>query len=170
MNLRVRAVQALIGTVPLLAVFGQQSQEGAPAGFLPSVEESSSSTAPPLDFTQAALNVFIALILVLVVVVLLAVALKRLSYRMRQTGGGEIRILAQLPIGPSQQLTVVEIAGEVLVLGVTEHSVTALAEIDDVQTIQRLRAQEGVPSASLGRLPSFREWLRRAQQGPVGKS
>ena len=43
----------------------------------------------------------------------------------------ENRILTHLPLGANRAIHVVEIAGKVLVLGVTDHSITLLQEITD---------------------------------------
>lgn len=56
-------------------------------------------------------------------------------------GGG--KILESLPLGPNRSVCVVELAGKVVMLGVTEHSITLLQEITDQQQIETLRSREG---------------------------
>lgn len=53
--------------------------------------------------------------------------------------GGEI--LSHLPLGPNRSVCVVEMAGGVYLLGVTEHSITLLAEITDPAEIDRLHRE-----------------------------
>ena len=55
------------------------------------------------------------------------------------SGGG--RILSHLALGPKMSVCVVEMAGRVLLLGVTEHNVTLLTEVDDAEEIERLNRQ-----------------------------
>ncbi len=138
-------------------------------GFLPAEPtEDPVDTVPGLDFVGAVINTVVALIVVLVLVLGLAYLLRRASSHIRRIGGGGIAVLAQVPIGPSQFLSVVDIGGEVIVLGVTEHSVTALSEIDDPALVAKLREDRGVrgPSSQmLQGLPTFKQWLQRAQHG-----
>lgn len=58
----------------------------------------------------------------------------------RFTGGGDHRIVVNLPLGPNRAVQIVEIAGKYLVLGVTDHNITLLQEISDPLQIERLRA------------------------------
>lgn len=48
------------------------------------------------------------------------------------------KMLAHLPLGPNLSVCVVELAGRVMMLGVTEHSISYLAEITDPEEIARL--------------------------------
>ena len=58
-------------------------------------------------------------------------------FAQQKTGTGG-RILAHLPLGPNRSVCVVEMAGKVFLLGVTEHSITLLSEITDPDMIDRL--------------------------------
>lgn len=49
------------------------------------------------------------------------------------------RILTVIPLGTNRSLHVVEVAGKVLLLGVTDHSITLLQEITDSEEITKLR-------------------------------
>ena len=49
------------------------------------------------------------------------------------------RILQIIPLGGIRSIQVVDIAGKIFVLGVTEHSITLLQEITDSNEISRLR-------------------------------
>jgi flagellar protein FliO/FliZ len=129
-----------------------------------------SAPPEPLNLTTAFVKMFVALLVVLGLVVGLALLLRRVSARLQTLGGGVVSVLAQVPLGPSQFLTVVDIGGEILVLGVTEHSVNALTEIQDPAVIERLRREGPAvrrPGALLPGVPSFRQWLQKAQQGEL---
>lgn len=52
------------------------------------------------------------------------------------------KILSHLPLGPNRSVCIIEMAGRIFMLGVTEHSVTLLAEINDPDEIDRLHREE----------------------------
>ena len=62
----------------------------------------------------------------------------RFNARM-STGGG--KVLENLPLGPNRSVCIVEIAGRVFLLGVTDGSITLLGEITDNDMIAHLHEQ-----------------------------
>lgn len=94
----------------------------------------------------------VSLLVTFAVVIGLAYFTSRfLGQRMGQLSAGtENKILATLSLGANRAVHVVEIAGKVLVLGVTEHSITLLQEITDEAQVEKLRQQQpvSVPSNS----------------------
>ena len=50
-------------------------------------------------------------------------------------------MLGSIALGPKMSVCVVELAGKVLLLGVTEHNVSLLGEVDDEEEIERLHRQ-----------------------------
>jgi flagellar biogenesis protein FliO len=58
---------------------------------------------------------------------------------------GGIRLLMTQPIGPRKSISLVEIAGEVLALGVCEAQITFLTKIENREFVERLRKS---PSSS----------------------
>jgi flagellar protein FliO/FliZ len=133
-------------------------------GFLSGTPQTSPEPAPSVG--GAFLRVMTALVVVLVVVLILAYVLRRVSARLQRDSGGVITVIAQVPLGPSQFLSVVDVAGSILVLGVTQQSVTAISEIEDPALIEQLRRnipQGGSPlKPNLAGIPSFRQWLQKA--------
>lgn len=100
------------------------------------------------------------------VVVLAYFASKFLSGRFAQmstSNGG--RILEHLPLGPNRSVCVVELAGRILMLGVTEHSVTLLGEITDAAEIEQLQrrmlAKPPIDGAFSQQLSSIEQFARR---------
>ena len=75
------------------------------------------------------------------------------------------RLLEHLPLGPNKSVCVVEIADKVVVLGVTEHQISLLAEVEDSEEIDRLRrqaiARPADSSAFASQLSSLEELSRR---------
>ena len=69
------------------------------------------------------------------------------------SGGG--RVLENLPLGPGRSACIVELAGRLLLLGVTEHSITLLGEIEDPAEAEQIlkrnlegRSQDSFPGMS----------------------
>ena len=56
----------------------------------------------------------------------------------RSVSGGGGRVLENLPLGPGRSACVVELAGRLLLLGVTEHSITLLGEIEDAEEVEQV--------------------------------
>ncbi|WP_318254579.1 flagellar biosynthetic protein FliO [Selenomonas sp. GACV-9] len=52
------------------------------------------------------------------------------------------KILSHLPLGPNRSVCIIEMAGRMFMLGVTEHSITLLAEITNPDEVDRLRREE----------------------------
>lgn len=74
------------------------------------------------------LNVALALGAIIAVLLLCAFAARRLLGA-PQGGGGQIRILAVRALGTRERLVLVEVAGEVTLLGVTQNGISALREV-----------------------------------------
>ena len=64
-----------------------------------------------------------------------------LGGRFNQDIGGGGRLLSSVALGPKMSVCVVELAGKVMLLGVTEQNVNLLGEIDDLEEIERLHRQ-----------------------------
>ncbi len=48
-------------------------------------------------------------------------------------------VLSMLPLAPNKYICVVEIAGHIMILGITDHNITLLREINDIEEIKKLR-------------------------------
>ena len=64
---------------------------------------------------------------------------------MKTTAG---RIVTNLPLGPGKSVCIVEMSGHFLMLGVTEHEITLLKEITDLEEMERLRRMDSDVSFS----------------------
>lgn len=51
---------------------------------------------------------------------------------------GFMKVVSNMPIGPKKTISVVNVAGEYLVLGVSADQVNYLTTIDDVDTVERI--------------------------------
>lgn len=113
----------------------------AVGGYLEGYEEA--EPRPTTVSWWSTLAYLLSLVAVFAVVVVMAYfAAKfiggRFNARM-STGGG--KILENLPLGPNRSVCVVEMAGRVFLLGVTEGSINLLGEITDNDMIAHLHEQ-----------------------------
>ncbi|MFQ6604283.1 MAG: FliO/MopB family protein [Fidelibacterota bacterium] len=91
-------------------------------------------------------------------VVILVVALFLIKRRQSEpANSGALVFRMKKYIGPRQYLTVVSVGKQHLLLGVTEHNITLLSEIDDISELEKL----GLGSPSL----SFATVLNRIKPG-----
>lgn len=49
--------------------------------------------------------------------------------RVRMAGGGQSRVLSQIPVGPKERIAEVRIAGRRLIVGVTAQNITLLSDL-----------------------------------------
>ncbi len=66
------------------------------------------------------------------------------------SGGRLVRVIASHYIGVKKAVTLVEIPGAVLVLGVAGDRITLLSRIDDPATLERIQRREPQAAASFG--------------------
>ena len=91
-----------------------------------------------------------ALIAVLFLMGGAALVVKRFLGDQRAIGGGPaLRLMGGLRLGPGKSVVLVELAGEVLVLGNTAKELTLLTRVDDPHRIEQLRPGTGLGLPSL---------------------
>jgi flagellar protein FliO/FliZ len=103
-----------------------------------------------------------SLAIVLVLMAVLARFLQRRQLGGRTLGAGpakvQVRVLARHGLGRAASVTVVDVAGQVLLLGVTEHSVRVLRELD----LEQAATAEGETEAGSPPAPPSPPSLRNA--------
>lgn len=116
-----------------------------------------------MDLTHEALKMAGALALV-VVVLLGGLAWVRRTFGELpgKSGVPVMRVLGGLRVGTGKQIILVEIAGEVLVLGTTAREMTLLATIADADRIERLRSIAHPIAGGLGAW--LGQWNRQASE------
>lgn len=82
-----------------------------------------------MDMTGNLIQVVIALAAVIGLVLLCAFAARRLLGGGIQAAGSQINVLAVRPLGTRERLVLVEVGGEVTLLGVTQNQITPLREL-----------------------------------------
>ena len=116
--------------------------------------------AQEMDYglTAAAVRMVGVLALILVLLIGGFYLVRRLmpaGMRSKLAGRG-IKVLSQHALGPKRTLTVVEVCGQTLLLGVTDQNISFLTKIDDTSMIEADR--EGGSGRGLG----FGQALKRA--------
>ncbi|GMT42575.1 MAG: hypothetical protein IEMM0002_0986 [bacterium] len=147
------------------AASGDKPDDGA-AGI--SVEKGfldySEPEAPVLpSFGEAAMKVGGSLAIVLAVVLLIAFGAKRY---LSATGSGvgkkrQVKVLSNHYIGVKKSVTLVEIGGEILALGVTNDNISLLARYDNPEKIEKIMLNHRLPDPPAGifkKLP-FIPWV-----------
>ncbi len=108
-------------------------------GSIPGYED---PVAPePPSMTAAAVKMVAALSLVLGFILLVTWLVKKYQKKFGGGfgGGGLVTILGTGAIGVKKQITIVDVAGEILVLGVAGENISMLSRINDQETAARLR-------------------------------
>lgn len=78
-----------------------------------------------------------------------------------------IKVLTTKPIAPRKYISLVEIGGEILALGVSEAQITLLTKIENKEWIEKLMARPSIltePLSLFHYLPKKGRWLR---SGPL---
>ena len=122
-----------------------------------------------MDLTHEALKMAGALALV-VVVLLGGLAWVRRTFGELpgKSGDAVMRILGGLRVGTGKQIMLVEIAGEILVLGTTARELTLLTTIVEADRIDRLRS---IANPVVGRLGVWLgQWNRQTSEQAVAGS
>lgn len=79
--------------------------------------------------------------LIVVPLIILVIYAARLLLKGRVSGGGKvINVLITGSLGPKKTIAVVDVAGEVLVLGITPSQITFLSKIEDEETLDKIRS------------------------------
>ncbi len=145
-------------------VIASSASRAEAAGYLSGYEEVEPVTAGVSWWSTLAY--VISLIAVFAIVLVMAYVFARLiggklNARMSgQTG----KVLENLPLGPNRSVCIVEMAGRVFLLGITDSSINLLTEITDAAEIERLRREaraisEDVFRREFGTLSSIMERL-----------
>jgi flagellar protein FliO/FliZ len=102
-----------------------------------------SAALPPADFTSALTQMLVGLFLVLAVLVGLYWLVRRFLPRPALAGGAHLRMLGRLNLGPRKYLALVEVAGRVLVLGVTSERISLLETVREPKRVAEMTADQG---------------------------
>lgn len=99
----------------------------------------------PPDITTIALKMSSVLLLMTGLIVGLLYLFRRLGARSLSSEGKSIRLLSSSYVGVKKYISLVEIPGAILVVGVTRDRITLLDKIEDPATLEQFR-QSGTPT------------------------
>jgi len=122
----------------ILPEAGLAAEEAASSGYLAGYENP--NPQPTAISWWSTLAYLVSLVAVFAFVVVLAYFAARFlggKFNSQQGRNGG-RVLEYLPLGTNRSVCVVEVAGRVVMLGVTDQSITLLTEITDPDEIERL--------------------------------
>jgi flagellar biogenesis protein FliO len=113
------------------------------------------------------------MVLALGVVIALLVFLVRLFRRWERVQGNlgpdnAIRVLTSKLIAPQKYVSLVEIGGEVLALGVTPQQITFLTKVEDKEMIQKSMGRPGFNPEAIPWLKSLALFPRKERGGMAG--
>jgi len=94
------------------------------------------------DLISSALKMFIVLGILLGGLVIALYFTKKIMRRTGQSKGKMIRVLENSYVGVKKSISLVEVPGAVLVLGITNNNIILLAKIDDVEIVDKVTRPE----------------------------
>lgn len=105
------------------------------------------------------LQILFGLLFVFGLLALLYWASLRYGGRGTGTRSHRIEVLERRSLGDKSQLVLVQVGGQVMLLGSTPHSVSILSQLE--ASPEPLEGAESAPAAAVG--PNFRRWLELLQ-------
>jgi flagellar biogenesis protein FliO len=78
-----------------------------------------------------------------------------------------IRLLATKPIAPHKYISLVEIGGEILALGISESQITLLTKIENKEFLEKMAAQRSIPTEPLSLLQQISKGSRWMKGGSL---
>ena len=112
------------------------------------------------------------MILGLGIVFVLLFLFMRLLRRTTLAGGdmsseSGIRLLTTKPIAPRKYISLVEIAGEILALGISESQITLLTKIENKEFLEKMVARRSIPTEPLSLLQQISKGSRWMKGGSL---
>jgi flagellar biogenesis protein FliO len=108
-------------------------------------------TGKPIELVPSSMKMFSMLALVLGVIFLLFFGFKKFVLKNTVFGGGEklVNVLGSGFLGPKKNIVLVEVAGEVLVLGMSQDHIALLTSITDPEKIEEIKTTGGKGGSGL---------------------
>jgi len=124
----------------------------------------------PLDPVAITVKTFSMFALVLALMFLIFYVFKKYVLKNTIFGGNEkfVRVLGTGFLGPKKNIVLVEVAGEVLVLGISNDNISLLTQIQDKEKIEEIKASRKEVNGK--NFWNSRNEQGRAQDGDLGKS
>jgi flagellar biogenesis protein FliO len=108
-------------------------------------------TGKPIELVPSSLRMISMLAVVLGIMFLLFFGFKKYVLKNTLFGGGEklVTVLGSGFLAPKKNIVLVEVAGEVLVLGMSQDNITLLTNITDPERIEEIKAKGGKGGSGL---------------------
>jgi flagellar protein FliO/FliZ len=108
-------------------------------------------TGKPIELVPSSMKMFSMLALVLGIIFLLFFGFKKFVLKNTVFGGGEklVNVLGSGFLGPKKNIVLVEVAGEVLVLGMSQDHIALLTSITDAEKIEEIKSAGGKGGSGL---------------------
>ena len=108
-------------------------------------------TGKPIELVPSSMKMFSMLALVLGIIFLLFFGFKKFVLKNTVFGGGEklVNVLGSGFLGPKKNIVLVEVAGEVLVLGMSQDHIALLTSITDPEKIEEIKTAGGKGGSGL---------------------
>lgn len=153
----------LLASLALLPPLVATAAAWAAEGVNPATAAPLTSGADSFSLAVAIFKAIGALLLILGLMLLLARLFRKFSAGIGGLGQGAlINILETKMLGPKKQVSVIEIGGEVLVLGVTEQQINLISRLDDPSRLLRPATPKPAPIGRIRRDSGFAAMLDRA--------
>jgi flagellar protein FliO/FliZ len=127
-------------------------------------------TGKPIKLVPSSMKMFSMLALVLGVIFLLFFGFKKFVLKNTVFGGGEklVNVLGSGFLGPKKNIVLVEVAGEVLVLGMSQDHIALLTSITDPEKIEEIKLLGGKGGSGL----NWNQANRQSEKtgAPLGRS
>ncbi len=116
----------------------------------------SRSTGKPMELIPSGLKMLSMLAVVLGIMFLLFFGFKKYVLKNTAFGGGNklVKVLGTGFLGPKKNIALVEVAGEILVLGMTQENITLLSSITDEEKIEEIKTAGGNGGSGLSWNPT----------------
>ena len=113
--------------------------------------QDSRPTGKPVELVPSSLKMFSMLAVVLGIMFLLFFGFKKYVLKNTMFGGGEklVNVLGSGFLGPKKNIVLVEVAGEVLVLGMSQDNISLLTNITDPEKIEEIKSKGGKGGSGL---------------------
>ncbi len=123
-------------------VDAQKSKKGGSSAQRSVKFSDSRPTGKPIELVPSGMKMFSMLSLVLGIMFLLFFGFKKFVLKNTMFGGGEklVNVLGSGFLGPKKNIVLVEVAGEVLVLGMSQDHIALLTNITDPEKIEEIKS------------------------------
>lgn len=124
----------------------------------------SPKVAPMPNMFSASLRMITVLLVLLALFFAVIFGLKRLQQKRSNQGKGPISVLFQLPVGSKESICLVDVIGEILVLGVTSSQVSFLFKIEDADVLKSFQASQSQAHERKGSGHQFQNYLKSERE------